>query len=487
MDAWPGFRRGGAFRSVVASVAAPGAATGLALALPHHTPASAASVYILGVVAAAAIGGVWSGLAAAVLSFVGLNYFFAQPLHTFEIQRPDELVALAVFVVVALVVGALVARVFTERDRAERTTAEATTLAAFTGRLLVDESIERTLQAAAASIAELFDVSFCRIEGRVAESTISAETRREPASVGDVSSELELVAGSARLGRIRVERTAGRGTFTSNERRSLSAFAAQLALALQRASSEAAIQGARLEAEASDMRAALFSSVTHDLRTPLASITASVSSLLDPEVIYDREQREELLRTSLEEANRLNRMVGNLLDLARIRSGVLRPTSELISIEDVIESVLRRLQPLLQPFAVRTEIRPVPDVELDPIQIDQALTNILENAARFSRPGSEIRISVYGWEGRVGVRIADEGPGIDPSDRERVFEPFYKADRGAGRGGTGLGLAIARAITIAHGGHIRIEGTPRGGTAVVLELPAGSSSTAPVREAAESS
>ncbi|MFN2543697.1 MAG: ATP-binding protein [Actinomycetota bacterium] len=470
----------------MAGIVAPAAATALALILPHRSPGSAASVYILGVVAAAALGGVWSGIGAAVLSFVGLNYFFAQPLHTFEVQRPDEFVSLAVFVAVAVVVGTLVATVVAERDRAERTSAEATSLAEFTGRLLSDESLERILQAAAASIAALFDLSQCRIDAEVDGEKLRVQARREPPSPDPLLREFPLEVGSAKLGGLLVERARDRGVITADERRAIAAFAGQLAMTLIRANSDAAIRAARLEAEASDMRAALFSSITHDLRTPLASITAGVSSLLDPEVIYDRAQREDLLRTSLEEANRLNRMVANLLDLARMRAGALRPTTEIMPIEDILQAVLRRMQPALEPFEVRTVIRPdVPDVALDPIQIDQALTNILENAVRFSEPGTEITISVHAWRSRVEVRIADQGPGIPPDERERVFEPFYKADRGHGRGGTGLGLAIARAVAVAHGGRVQIEGTPGGGTAIVLELPAAARSATSERPPVE--
>jgi two-component system sensor histidine kinase KdpD len=155
-----------------------------------------------------------------------------------------------------------------------------------------------------------------------------------------------------------------------------------------------------------------------------------------------------------------------------MRAGALEPATEAMPIEDVVESVLRRLRPALRPFEIRTFIRPdLPLVSIDPIQIDQALTNVIENAIRFSPPGSEIRVSANVWQSQLEVRIADEGPGIPPEDRERVFEPFYKRDAGPGRGGTGLGLAIARAVVQAHGGRIRVEGTPAGGTSVVLHLP----------------
>ena len=160
-------RRRSAVRAVASALLAPAAATLLALAVPHRSPASAASVYILGVVAAAALGGVWSGVGSALLSFIGLNYFFTIPYHTFRVDQPDELVALAVFLLVAEVVGALVARVVKERDRAERSTSEARSLATFTGRLLSDEPLQRSLRAAAEALVVLFNLSSCAIEALV--------------------------------------------------------------------------------------------------------------------------------------------------------------------------------------------------------------------------------------------------------------------------------------------------------------------------------
>jgi two-component system, OmpR family, sensor histidine kinase KdpD len=471
LDALARIRGRSPARAIASSVIAPGAATLLALVLPHRSPASGASVYILGVVAAAGFGGAWSGVAAAALSFIGLNYFFTVPYHTFEVQRADDLVALAVFVVVAAFVGALVARVVEERDRAERTTSEAKGLAAFTGRLLSEEPVETSLRVAAQSLVSLFELSACAIEAVVENESIRA---RAPAAgqEPEPSFEIPLRSGSKDLGRMMVSRSEGRPDLSKRELEAIGAFAGQVAMALQRATYDAEIRRTRVEAEASDMRAALFSSITHDLRTPLASITAAVSSLLDPEMASDSEGREELLRTSLEEAHRLNRMVANLLDLARFRAGALKPATEPMPIEDVVESVLRRMEGVLRPFRVRTFIRPdLPLVAIDPIQVDQALTNIIENASRFSLPGSEIRVTAHGWQSRVEVRVVDEGPGIPAEERERVFEPFYKQDAGLGRGGTGLGLAIARAVVQVHGGRIRIEGTPAGGTAVVFDLP----------------
>jgi len=456
---------------VAAAIGGPLGATLLALALPHHGPASAASLYMIGVVAAAVYGGLWGGVAAATVSFVGFNFFFTEPLHTLKVREAEDLVALAVFLVVASVVAALVALVLQERDRAERSTSEARSLASFTGRLLSDEPLSRTLEAAAASLVHLFQLEACAIEAEVESERFRAKAGPDRDRQGPTV-EVPLEVGSRALGSLVAIRGGEGPAFTEDERVSLRAFAAQVAMALQRANYDAEIRKARLEAEASDMRAALFSSITHDLRTPLASITASVSSMLDPTAVHDPGQREELLRTSLEEANRLNRLVGNLLDLARMRAGALTPAAELMPVEEVVEAVLGRLGPTLGGLRVRTFIREdLPLVSIDPIQIDQVLTNVLENAARFSPRGSEIRVAVHRVGSNVAIRVADDGPGIPPEEREQVFEPFYKRDTVSGRGGTGLGLAIARAIVTGHGGKIWIEGTPTGGAAVTIQLP----------------
>jgi two-component system sensor histidine kinase KdpD len=181
-------------------------------------------------------------------------------------------------------------------------------------------------------------------------------------------------------------------------------------------------------------------------------------------------QRVDLLRTVLEETDRLNRLVGTLLDLARVRAGALTPVKEPTAIDEVVESVLHRMEPALRGVRVRTIFRDAPEVPVDPVQVDQVLTNLLENAARYSPSGGEVLVAVSPWHGAVQVRVSDQGPGVAPEDRERVFEAFYRGGAATGVG-SGLGLAIARAIVLGHGGRIWIEGAPGGGTAVVFELP----------------
>jgi two-component system sensor histidine kinase KdpD len=302
---------------------------------------------------------------------------------------------------------------------------------------------------------------------------VQAVATRSETADGPVE-EVALEAGGRRFGVLHAVRMPGAGSFGEYEREVLRAFAAQAAVALERARLDAEARRAGVEAETSRTRAALFSSVTHDLRTPLASIKAGVTSLMDEGVAYDDVEKKELLKTILEETDRLNRLVGNLLHLARVRAGALVPSKELTPIDDVIEAVVRRMRQVLAPFTVRTIVRPeLPAAWIDPMQIDQVLTNLLENAARFSPAGGEISIAATPWHAAVRVRISDQGPGVPVSERERVFEEFYGRDSDRGRGGTGLGLAIARAIVTAHAGRIWIEGAPGGGAAIVFDIPVG--------------
>ena len=177
------------------------------------------------------------------------------------------------------------------------------------------------------------------------------------------------------------------------------------------------------------------------------------------------------LETIDQEAGRLNRVVGNLLDVARMRAGAVAPSKTPVSFDEVVEGVVARSEVILKDHDVRLLIREdLPTVAVDVGLIDQALTNVLENAARFTPPGGRIDVTVARWRDGVQIRVADQGPGVAREDRERVFEPFV---RGEGSAGAGLGLAIARAIVEAHGGTIRLGDTPGGGTAVVIELSGG--------------
>jgi two-component system sensor histidine kinase KdpD len=427
---------------------------------------------MLAVVAAAAIGGLWSGLGAALLSFLGLNFFFTPPRNTFRVGKPEDLVALIVFLIVAAIVGMLFARAVEGRNRAARREREARLLNYFASKLLSGEPLERVLDDFAAALLEPFGLARCEIHVRADDLVLDGGSARPEGGDGP-SVSVPLMAGDDMFGNLLAVRRSGLEPIGGDDRALLEACAKQVAVAVERTRLDRRVEGARLDAETNQLRAALFSSVTHDLRTPLASIKAGVTSLLDEGVTLDAAQRRDLLATVLEETDRLNRLVGNILDLARVRAGALVPAKQLAAVDEVIESVLHRMAPALSRVRVRTLVRPdIPDVPMDPVQIDQVISNLLENAARFSPPGGEILVSVAPWHRSVQVRVADEGPGIPAAERDRVFEAFFRGDGAGGRPGSGLGLAIARAVVLAHGGRIWIEGSPSGGTAVVFELPA---------------
>jgi two-component system, OmpR family, sensor histidine kinase KdpD len=221
------------------------------------------------------------------------------------------------------------------------------------------------------------------------------------------------------------------------------------------------------------LRAALLSSVSHDLRTPLSSIKAAASSLLQEDVQWDEDARRGFAHTIEREADRLNRLVGNLLDMSRIEAGALKPEKEWYELPALIQDVLGHLQPLLHGRAVQTSLPDdLPPVKMDYLQIDQVLTNLLENAVRYTPTGSPIEISAEAQDGQLLVSVADRGPGIPPEELERIFDKFYRV-RTLQRdtSGSGLGLAVCRGLVEAHGGRIWAENREGGGALFRFTLP----------------
>ena len=450
------------------AIAGPGLVTALATLPSRPREAVPALLYLLAVVGAAAVGHLWPALLAAALSFIGLDYFFTPPVHAFSVAKTDDWFALGVFVVVAAAVSAAISAALAQRARAESREHQVRALYHVTTRLLSGAGLNAVLRDLAGSLLSLYDLRGCRIAVMDAH---GRETEWVEIGWFDVEvTSVPLKAGNRLVGRI--DMAGGAGSAPGPEGEVLNTFAGQLALALERARLGKEAAEARVEAEASRIRAALFSSVTHDLRTPLSSIMASATSLLEEGVPFTGEQRRELLRTIQEESTRLNRLVANLMDLSRLRAGALIPSIEPVPVEELVSSVIQRLRPHLAGRPVRVRVREdVPPVPIDVVQVDQVLTNLLENAVRYSPPGSEVGVVASRWQDMVEVRVIDHGPGISPDDRTRAFEEFYSRDVEGRSGGTGLGLAIAQAILKAHGGSMWIEETPGGGTTVGFRLP----------------
>jgi two-component system, OmpR family, sensor histidine kinase KdpD len=451
---------------LAASVAFPAAVTALA-ALPGRVPTSSAALaFVLAVIGAAVVGGLPAGLTASFFSFLSLNFFFTPPVGTFNVAKTEDLVALVVFLLVSATVGALVSRAVAQRARAEVREREARLLQHLGTRLLSGEPAENVLDRFGRAAIDLLRLA--RYEARVEGSaSVVTGSDRKPDMVEE---RFPLLVRDREIGAIHTY-VEGGNELGEPERQLVRTFAAQLSLAFEGARMAVMAQTARLDADRSKMQAALLSSVTHDLRTPLSSITASVTGLLDDDASFDEGERHDLLETIRQEAVRLNRLVGNLLDLSRLRAGALTPARRPAAIDEIVEGVLARMEPQLRDHRLNLVLREgLPLVPVDVVQLDQVLTNILENAVKYSPKGSEITVAAAGWEDTVQVRIADQGDGIPADLRTEVFEAFARG-QSRGGGGSGLGLAIAQAVVQAHGGTIWAEDAPGGGTAIVFRLP----------------
>jgi two-component system sensor histidine kinase KdpD len=282
---------------------------------------------------------------------------------------------------------------------------------------------------------------------------------------------LPLRTGSGTVGVIGIERDA---QLTPDEHSLLDALADQVAVAIERISLARGLAEARVLAETERLRAALLTSISHDLRTPLASIIGTVSSLRSFADKYDAADRDELLATLEGEAERLNRFVGNLLDMTRLESGAIELKLDLTDIGEIIGAALERAGAILAAHRVEVTIASdLPMLRLDPILFEQVLFNLLDNAAKYSPPGSRIDLRARKEGDVVALEVLDEGPGIPPADLERIFDKFYRVQaQDRRRAGTGLGLAICRGFIEAQGGRIEAHNRrDRSGAILTLRIP----------------
>jgi two-component system, OmpR family, sensor histidine kinase KdpD len=264
------------------------------------------------------------------------------------------------------------------------------------------------------------------------------------------------------------------GRFTAPDQRQLLEMAAnQLALAIERAALAEEAQRVLMQMEAESVRSVMLSSVSHDLRTPLAVIAGASSSLLEAEPPLNEATRRELLRTIVDESNRLALLVDNILHITRLESGKVTVNKQWYPIEEVVGSALERMKRFLGDRPLKTHLPPdLPLVKLDGILIEQVLVNLLENAVKYTPPGSPIDLFARVDGQQVELEVADRGPGLKDNEKRRVFDKFYRGSAVAtGQRGAGLGLAICRAIVEAHGGRIREDNRPEGGARFIFTIP----------------
>ncbi|GIE83335.1 sensor histidine kinase [Actinoplanes philippinensis] len=418
-------------------------------------------LFLVAVVMVALIGGLWPALLAAVGGSLALNWFFTPPYGRFTIAEGQNLLALAIFVLVAIAVSWVVDTAARKTRQAAQASADAQTLATVAGSVLRGE---RPLIALLDRLRETFALdSVTLLEDGAVVAGVGQPRCERPADA-----DIEVKADDNVLVLIK-----GR-TLQASDRRIVEAFAAQAAVALkqERLAGEAAT--ARPLAAADKLRTALLAAVSHDLRTPLASAKASVAGLRSRDVQFDEDDREELLATADESLDRLGRLVANLLDMSRLQAGALGVTPADVGAEEVVPRALDDLGP-----AGRTVTVHVPDdlpmLHTDPGLLERVLVNLVGNALRYSPPGRPPVITGSSHGDTVELRVIDHGPGI-PADRwDDVFLPFQRLGDRDNHTGVGLGLALSRGLTEAMGGTLTPEETPGGGLTMIVSLPTRSS------------
>ncbi|MEV0962733.1 sensor histidine kinase KdpD [Streptomyces sp. NPDC049910] len=420
-------------------------------------------------VTAALLGGLLPALASAAFGSLLLNYFFAAPLHRFTIADPKNIVAISVFFGVAVAVASVVDVAARRTQQAARLRAESEILSFLAGSVLRGETalgalLERVRETfgmeSVALLERQSDVDPWTCAGSVGPRPVG---RPEDADVDMPVGENMALALSGRF-------------LPAEDRRVLGAFAAQAAVVLDRQRLVDRAEEGRKLAEGNRIRTALLAAVSHDLRTPLAGIKAAVTSLRSDDVEWSEEDRAELLAGIEAGADRLDHLVGNLLDMSRLQTGTVTPLVRRIDLDEVVPMALVGVPE----GSVELDIpETLPMVGVDKGLLERAVANIVENAVKYSPDATPVTVSASAHGGRVEVRVADRGRGVPDEAKDRIFEPFQRygdAPRGAG---VGLGLAVARGFVEAMSGTLSAEDTPGGGLTMVLTLQAASGAGAP--------
>lgn len=480
-------------------------------------------VYLVAVLTAASAFGSGPAVVAAIASVLAYDWFFAEPLHTLTIADSGEWVSLLLFLLTAIVTGQLAAG---QRRRAqEALDREREAIALYdVVRLLDRPDLDAALGGVAARLQQELELAavVIEVEGRQGTPPARAEigdpgalksiqdmaaksTRllgegptpsrfrrgspgrwvkvvppRPPGSdqrsEGDLLYVVPVKARDRRIGTLMLALAAGSSHFSGTDDRFLSTVASQLGVAAERNQLWREATETEILRRTDELKTALLNAVSHDLRTPLASIVASAGSLQQTDVSWTEKERQTFVEEIEQEAQRLNRIVGNLLDLSRVESGSLVPEKGWYDFGALVDDVLGRLRHVTANHRVSADVpEDLPPVPLDYVEIDQVLTNLIENATKYTPAGTEIGIRVRILGSELNVEITDKGPGIPVDALPRLFEPYYRVDgRESGPRGTGLGLAVARGLVEAHGGKLWAENRRTGGARFVFTLPLGS-------------
>lgn len=470
-----------------------------------------ALVFLMAVLATAVSGGLWPALVSSLVAAFAFNFFFLEPLYTLTISDPESVVAFIFFLGVAVVASNLAGRVqrqaVTERQRARMTEG----LYLFSRKLAAAGTLEDVLWATAYHMASMLQVRVVILlpeEGRLvvqagyppddtlADADIAAAQwawdhdrqagRGADTLPGAGRLYLPLKTGQSKVGVVGLDDDRQGPVLGPQEQRLFDTLADQAALAIERIRLVADVDRARLAAEADRLRSALLTSISHDLKTPLAGVVGAAGTLKDYGASLPVEDRAELLTTIIEESERLGRFIANLLDMTRLESGATEPNVSLNYLGDIVGSALRRAEKILANRPVGVALQPdLPMLRIDPVLLEQVIFNLLDNAAKYAPPAARIGIEAWAEPREVVLQITDEGPGIPPGDLERIFDSFYRVRKEDHvTAGTGLGLSICRGFIEALGGSITASNrNDRTGAAFTIRLPIPGETVSPETQA----
>lgn len=462
-----------------------------------HVP-EVAMVYVLGVALVSARLDYGASFLATMLSVLALDYYFVPPYLSFAVHDSNTLVTFAVLFVVALVIGGLTKRIRDQSAIANQRERRTARLYAMSRELANTPALHALLETAVRHLSDAFDAHVVillpnasrslevAVDGvdtfspDAAERAVADKVWQVEQSSGVGTDTLSLAGGvyvllrgsRGKVGVLGVKPIDDLRFLQPEQHRLLDTFAAQVGSALERGQLAETARASEVEIETERLRSSLLSSVSHDLRTPLGVITGATSTLLQSDGFLDDVARRDLLETAHEEAERLDRLVRNLLDMTRLTSGRVYPKKEWHPLDEIIGVALNRLEQRLSGRDVKVYLpADLPPVPIDAVLIEQVLINLLENALKYTPAGGPIEISAHCRSNAVELEVADRGPGVPPGERNRVFEKFFRLRPDGPEGGAGLGLAICRGIIETHGGRIWVENRPDGGASFHFTVP----------------
>lgn len=468
--------------------------------VPYFDLINIVLLYLLPVLVSAVRWGRGPSFFASFLGVLSFNFFFIPPIFTFAVSDVRHIFVLVIFLLVALVTGTTATKLRNELEKTSEREKRTLTLYTLSREIAAQSDPEQVLKTFVDKVAEtingevivlihdpdtdvLHEVAATQRYSVVSDNKEHAVAQwvlehGQPAGKG-----LEILGGSSSLffpvkaedrtlAVLAVKPDMEKGTLSSEQRQLIETFANLAAVAIIRLQFAKEAEQAKWLAESEKLHRALLNSISHDLRTPLASITGAVTSLLTGGSVYSQETKEIFLHTIREEAHRMNRFIANLLDMVRLESGILKPNMKWCDIQDIIGVVLKETRDAQQEHPLKINIPPdIPFVMADFILIEQVIMNLLENAVKYSPPGSEISISAHFHDRMLIVAVIDSGPAVPKIEQEHIFDKFYRLHSSKNTSGTGLGLSICKGIIEAHGGRIWVDSSSECGNRFTFSLP----------------